>query len=36
MKRSGKTGERLATLFLLGVLLFNPPLLSIFDLPAYL
>jgi hypothetical protein len=29
------TSERLASLFLLGVLLFNPPLLSIFDFPEY-
>ncbi len=35
MTRSSMTSERLASLFLLGVLLFNPPLLSIFDFPDY-
>ncbi len=35
MIRSRMTSERLASLFLLGVLLFNPPLLSIFDFPDY-
>ena len=35
MNRSGKTGERLLCLFLLAALLFNPPLLSIFDTPAF-
>ncbi len=35
MTRSSMTSERLASLFLLGVLLFNPPLLSIFDIPDY-
>ncbi len=35
MIRSSMTSERLASLFLLGVLLFNPPLLSIFDFPDY-
>jgi hypothetical protein len=34
MGRSGITSERLIFLFLLGLLLFNPPLLSIFDRPA--
>jgi hypothetical protein len=29
------TSERLASLFLLAVLLFNPPLLSIFNIPDY-
>ncbi len=33
MIRPSVTGERLFFLFLLGVFLFNPPLLSIFDLP---
>ena len=33
MSRPNVTGESLFFLFLLGVLLFNPPLLSIFDLP---
>lgn len=33
MRRPNETGERLFVLFLLGVFLFNPPLLSIFDLP---
>jgi hypothetical protein len=33
MRRPNETGERLFCLFLLGVFLFNPPLLSIFDLP---
>ncbi len=33
MSRPGITSERLISLFLLGLLLFNPPLLSIFDLP---
>ncbi len=35
MIRSRMTSERLASLFLLGVLLFNPPLLLIFDFPDY-
>jgi hypothetical protein len=34
MGRSRITSERLVFLFLLGLLLFNPPLLSIFDRPA--
>lgn len=34
MPRSGNTGERMAALFLLGLLLFNPPLLKIFDAGA--
>ena len=34
MSRPGVTSERLIFLFLLGMLLFNPPLLSIFDRPA--
>ncbi len=33
MIRPSVTGERLFFLFLLGVFLFNPPLLSIFDVP---
>ena len=33
MSRPGITSERLISLFLLGLLLFNPPLLSIFDVP---
>jgi hypothetical protein len=33
MRRPNETGERLFVLFLLGVFLFNPPLVSIFDLP---
>ena len=33
MSRPSVTGEGLFFLFLLGVFLFNPPLLSIFDLP---
>lgn len=36
MRRSNETGERLIVLFLLGVFLFNPPLLSIFDVPRAL
>lgn len=36
MSRSGITVERLIFLFLLGVVLFNPPMLSIFNLPDYL
>ncbi len=36
MSRPGFTGEGLFFLFLLGVLLFNPPLLSIFDIPRQL
>ncbi len=36
MSRPGATGEGLVFLFLLGVLLFNPPLLSIFDIPRQL
>ena len=31
MNRSGITGERCVALFLLGVIAFNPPLLSIFS-----
>lgn len=31
MTRSGTASERFVALFLLGVLLFNPPFLSIFD-----
>jgi hypothetical protein len=34
MRRPNETGERLFVLFLLGVFLFNPPLVSIFDLPV--
>ena len=33
MSRPGITSERLISLFLLGLLLLNPPLLSIFDVP---
>ena len=33
MRRPSATGERLFFLFLIGVFLFNPPALSIFDLP---
>lgn len=36
MSRPGVTGEGLFFLFLLGVFLFNPPLLSIFDVPRQL
>ena len=36
MSRQGITVERLIFLFLLGVLLFNPPMLSIFNVPDYL
>jgi hypothetical protein len=36
MSRPGVTGEGLFFLFLLGVFLFNPPLLSIFDIPRQL
>ncbi|MHC4295439.1 MAG: hypothetical protein ACYSTL_07620 [Planctomycetota bacterium] len=36
MSRPGNTSERLICLFLLGVLVFNPPLLSIFNLPENL
>ena len=36
MSRPGVTGESLFFLFLLGVFLFNPPLLSIFDIPQQL
>lgn len=36
MRRPNETGERLFVLFLLGVFLFNPPLLSIFDAPLRL
>ena len=31
MKRPGTTGERSLALFLLGLLLFSPPLLSLFN-----
>ena len=34
MDRFEMTGERAVALFLLAVLLFNPPLLAIFDVPA--
>jgi hypothetical protein len=34
MSRPGLTHERLVALFLLGVLLFTPPLLGIFNSPA--
>lgn len=33
MRRPSATGERLFFLFLIGVFLFNPPALSIFDVP---
>ena len=33
-KGSGRRGERLAGLFLLGCLLFNFPLLGLFNVPA--
>lgn len=36
MHRSGITGERCAALFALGLLIFNPPLLSIFGVPNFL
>ena len=36
MSRPSVTGEGLFFLFLLGVFLFNPPLLSIFDIPRQL
>lgn len=35
MSRPNITSERLVSLFLLGVLLFQMPLLSIFDVPEY-
>ena len=35
MMGHGGTSERLAFLFLVGVLLFNAPLLSIFNVPDY-
>ncbi len=36
MTRPGITSERLLALFFLGALVFNPPLLSIFNLPEIL
>ena len=36
MSRQAITVERLIFLFLLGALLFNPPMLSIFNVPDYL
>ena len=36
MRRPGVRGEGLLFLFLIGVFLFNPPLLSIFDIPEQL
>jgi hypothetical protein len=36
MSRPGPTGERLVALFILGVVLFNPPFLSIFNRSAHL
>ena len=33
MAGSGRTGQRLAALFALGVLLFNYPLVAVFDRP---
>ena len=35
MNRPGATGERLLALFLLGVLMFSPPLLKIFSVDTY-
>ena len=35
MIRPGATGERLLALFLLGVLLFSPPMLQIFSVETY-
>ena len=34
MKRSGITGQRLAAIFLMGCILLNYPILSIFTRPA--
>jgi hypothetical protein len=34
MSKSSRKGERLAGLFLLGCLLFNYPMLAIFNVPA--
>jgi hypothetical protein len=34
MNRSGITGQRLAAIFLLGCVLFNYPLLSLFNKPS--
>jgi hypothetical protein len=34
MKRSNVTGQRLAAIFLLGWVLFNYPILSLFAIPA--
>ena len=36
MNRPGAVGERLVALFALGILLFNPPLLSVFSVDATL
>jgi hypothetical protein len=36
MSRPGPTGERLVALFILGLVLFNPPVLSIFNRTAEL
>ena len=36
MNRPGAVGERLLALFALGILLFNPPLLSVFSVDATL
>ena len=36
MNRPGTVGERLLALFALGLLLFNPPLLSVFSVDATL
>ena len=35
MTRPGAIGERLLALFLLGVLMFSPPLLKIFSIDTY-
>ena len=36
MTRPGASGERTLALFLLGLLLFNPPLLSLFSIDRFL
>ena len=36
MYRSGITGERCAALFVLGLLMFNPPLLTVFGVRNFL
>lgn len=35
MIRHGSTGERLVFVFVLGLVAFNPPLLSIFSVPEF-